>query len=87
MILGRTVDWSFLEERFGEVYTDDPGRPPLLLRNEHWLFLYRPEEVDAARGREVRNATRACCFLPESGFPSGRISDSNSVLENGGQHG
>src|SRR3954463_3443529 len=27
--LGRTVDWSFLEERFGEVYTDDPGRPPL----------------------------------------------------------
>lgn len=22
--LGRTVDWSFLEERFGEVYTDDP---------------------------------------------------------------
>lgn len=23
--LGRTVDWSFLEERFGEVYTDVPG--------------------------------------------------------------
>lgn len=31
--LGRTVDWSFLEEWFGEVYTDDPGRrPPLLTR-------------------------------------------------------
>lgn len=30
--LGRTVDWSFLEERFGEVYTDDPGRPPLPTR-------------------------------------------------------
>jgi hypothetical protein len=26
------VDWSFLEERFGEVYTDDPGRPPLPTR-------------------------------------------------------
>ncbi|MET4324175.1 IS5 family transposase [Bradyrhizobium sp. RT5a] len=30
--LGRTVDWSFLEERFGEVYSDDPGRPPLPTR-------------------------------------------------------
>ena len=30
--LGRTVDWSFLEERFGEVYTDEPGRPPLPTR-------------------------------------------------------
>ena len=30
--LGRTVDWGFLEERFGEVYTDDPGRPPLPTR-------------------------------------------------------
>lgn len=30
--LGRTVDWSFLEERFGHVYTDDPGRPPLPTR-------------------------------------------------------
>jgi hypothetical protein len=27
--------------------------------------------------------TRACCFLPESGFPVRRISDSNSMLELG----
>lgn len=27
--LGRTVDWGFLERRFGEVYDDDPGQPPL----------------------------------------------------------
>ena len=27
--LARTVDWPFLEERFGEVHTDDPGHPPL----------------------------------------------------------
>src|SRR5258705_8751743 len=27
--LARTVDWRFLEGRFGEVYTDDPGHPPL----------------------------------------------------------
>src|SRR4030081_2294568 len=30
--LGRTVDWRFLEERFGEVYTDSPGQPPLPTR-------------------------------------------------------
>jgi IS5 family transposase len=30
--LGRTVDWGFLEQRFGEVYTDEPGRPPLPTR-------------------------------------------------------
>jgi IS5 family transposase len=30
--LARTVDWSFLEGRFGEVYTDDPGHPPLPTR-------------------------------------------------------
>lgn len=30
--LGRTVDWGFLEGRFGEVYTDDPGHPPLPTR-------------------------------------------------------
>jgi hypothetical protein len=26
--LARTVDWGFLEERFGSVYTDKPGHPP-----------------------------------------------------------
>ena len=30
--LGRTVDWGFLEGRFGEVYTDAPGQPPLPTR-------------------------------------------------------
>jgi transposase, IS5 family len=30
--LGRTVDWGFLETRFGEVYTDNPGQPPLPTR-------------------------------------------------------
>jgi hypothetical protein len=32
-------------------------------------------------------AARACCFLLESGFPAGIISDSNSMLGKGGQHG
>jgi hypothetical protein len=30
---------------------------------------------------------RACCFLPESGFQLEGISDSNSMLGTGGQHG
>ena len=30
--LGQTVDWGFLEQRFGEVYDDDLGRPPLPTR-------------------------------------------------------
>src|SRR5213082_3540452 len=32
VVLGRTVDWGFLEREFGAVYTDDPGRPPLPTR-------------------------------------------------------
>ena len=30
--LAATIDWRFLEERFGAAYDDDPGRPPLLTR-------------------------------------------------------
>ncbi|MGY2803801.1 hypothetical protein ACVIHF_000531 [Bradyrhizobium sp. USDA 4506] len=37
--------------------------------------------------RMLLGLTRACCFLPESGFPAGPISDSNSMLEDRGQHG
>ena len=30
--LARTVDWGFLEQEFGVVYTDGPGQPPLPTR-------------------------------------------------------
>jgi len=30
--LGRIIDWRFLEERFGAVYSDKPGQPPLPTR-------------------------------------------------------
>src|SRR6266699_2730401 len=30
--LGQAIDWGFLEERFGAVYTDKPGQPPLPTR-------------------------------------------------------
>ena len=30
--LARAIDWGFLEEHFGAVYEDGPGRPPLPTR-------------------------------------------------------
>src|SRR2546425_10253197 len=30
--LARAIDWRFLEEKFGAVYTDKPGQPPLPTR-------------------------------------------------------
>jgi IS5 family transposase len=30
--LTSTIDWRFLEERFGAVYSDRPGQPPLPTR-------------------------------------------------------
>ena len=30
--LARAIDWRFLEARFGEVYSDGPGQPPLPTR-------------------------------------------------------
>ena len=30
--LARAIDWRFLEAKFGAVYTDRPGRPPLPTR-------------------------------------------------------
>ena len=30
--LARTIDWPFLEQKFGAVYKDKPGRPPLPTR-------------------------------------------------------
>jgi IS5 family transposase len=30
--LAQAIDWRFLEGRFGEVYSDKPGQPPLPTR-------------------------------------------------------
>ena len=30
--LGQAIDWGFLEQRFGAMYEDGPGRPPLPTR-------------------------------------------------------
>src|SRR5258706_15837982 len=44
--LALTVDWGFLEGRFGEAYTDDPGHPPLPTRLMAGLaILQRPYDL------------------------------------------
>ena len=44
--LARTVDWRFLEERFGAVYSDGSGHPPLADAAYGWAF---DPQVHAAR--------------------------------------
>ncbi len=39
--LGRAIDWRFLEERFGAVYSDKVGHPPLPTRLMAGLSILR----------------------------------------------
>jgi hypothetical protein len=54
--LARAIDWRFLEEKFGAVYTDRPRRPPLPTRLMAGLARYiqqSPSRHDlwASRGK------------------------------------
>src|SRR6202167_1621626 len=40
--LGRVIDWRFLEERFGAVYSDRAGHPPLPTRLMAGLSILKP---------------------------------------------
>src|SRR3954469_11200951 len=40
--LARTIDWGFLEEKFGAVYADGSGRPPLPTRLMAGLAILTP---------------------------------------------
>ena len=39
--LARTIDWPVLEARFGSVYSDGPGMPPLPTRLMAWLAILK----------------------------------------------
>lgn len=41
-----------------EFGTYDPERGREVLRNDHWLFMYHPDEVDSELGRQIRNASK-----------------------------
>jgi hypothetical protein len=60
------VDWEFLEERFGEVYTDDPGHPPLPTR----LMVGSPSSSTPTTSPTRRFQPRSPCALtPRFRFP------------------
>ena len=40
--LGRAIDWRFLEGRFGAVYSDKAGHPPLPTRLMSGLSILKP---------------------------------------------
>jgi transposase, IS5 family len=40
--LARAIDWGFLEERFGALYSDGPGHPPLPTRLMAGLAILKP---------------------------------------------
>jgi transposase, IS5 family len=40
--LAQTIDWRFLEEKFGAVYKDGPGQPPLLQDTQILIAVCRP---------------------------------------------
>jgi hypothetical protein len=58
--LALTIDWRFLEHRFGEVYEDGPGQPPLPTRLMAGLAIlkhtYAVALFDAVEGCEVASA-------------------------------
>src|SRR6187402_820754 len=46
--LAAAIDWRFLEEQFGSVYTDAPGRPPLPTRLMAGLAILKPMHAPPA---------------------------------------
>ena len=53
--LARTIDWGFLEEKFGEVYKDGAGQPPLPTRLMAGLAILKHTYKSQRRGRELGN--------------------------------
>ena len=52
--LAATIDWRFLEERFGAVYSDNPGQPPLPTR-----LMARPSISSTCTTCPTRSSARA----------------------------
>src|SRR3954452_1667529 len=63
--LAAAIDWRFLEEQFGAVYTDAPGRPPLPTR-----LMARPVGLAHRRGGRLRGLPAAQAQAPGRGRPA-----------------
>lgn len=53
---------TYVALEFG-TYPRPRGR--IVLRNDHWLFMYKPDAADSEVGREIRNATKLQ-FYPQA---------------------
>jgi hypothetical protein len=60
--LARAIDWRFLEERFGAVYSDTPGQPPLPLTR--WRQRMGEEKLQALLQESLAVATRTDAMKP-----------------------
>ena len=56
--LARTIDWRFLEAKFGAVYTDKPGQPPLPTRTRRFRWVQEGGDVPNRR-QAVEPSARA----------------------------
>ena len=68
--LARTIDWSFLEEKFGAVYTDGPGQPPLPTRLMAGLAILKHTYDLSAGSRTPITSTSAARSFSSIGWCS-----------------
>ncbi len=67
--LAGRIDWRFLEERFGEVYEDVPGRPPLPTRLMAGLAILKHTynlSDESLCGRWIENPNHRSIFAVKS---------------------
>src|SRR5262249_46511166 len=59
--LARAIDWGFLEQTFGAVYTDKPGQPPLPTRLMAGVAILKhtsfPTRLCAIAGWRIRTSS------------------------------
>src|SRR3954469_224427 len=72
--LGEVIDWSFLERRFGAVYEDGPGRPPLATRLMAGLSILRR----FLSGRLLTLALSACWPRTRRSSPKATVRHSST---------
>jgi hypothetical protein len=56
--LARAIDWRVLEERFGSVYTDGPGSPPLPMKPPVGISRRNEFQSTARRGNVSNQSLR-----------------------------
>src|SRR4051812_50018206 len=74
--LSGAIDWSFVEERCGAVYTDEPGRPPLPTRLMAGLAILKHMHDRSDEGlcaRWVENPYSSCSAATSSCAISSRL--------------